>query len=686
MNFNPRQLFTLFIVCSCADAAQAAGTGGGLPVGTSQAFQSTAVVLLGVLAGILVLWALGRVAINLVSREVNLDRLMPSTESGGRREPSIADDEYSKLMVEFRAGPGAASAPRVSPRGVTPSDSRVSPLSDKDTDEPVAKEDNATAAFFDWAQGQLSLMKSPLDKCGMVDNPSAQRNFLVEVSDRIAGLKERAAMPELRPAWQLATALDGLLRQLTGRVSEITPSTQRTIAGGLELMRDLCKPGVRADLASEPAIRILAVDDEPVGRFAICASLKKGFDTPDLAETGEAALEQIRKQRYDLILLDVMMPGMDGFELCARIRETANNGATPVLFVTGLKDFEARAKNLSMAGTDLLGKPFLAFEVAVKAFTLILRARLSGSNSTAKTAAASGNDKPAVLWPTLPAASEVPASPASKEASAALARPGGVPPLPPPVFTVVPGEAKASREVSTEFRSFVATMVANVKEQITAIGRCEDEAVRAGIISPTHLHVMFLASKLDLPELRPAAELCSALAGLFKKFKENSRSATPSALSTAVSGLNLLNDLCGPQVRTDLVTNPPIRVLVVDDEPMARRAITGALQMAFSRPEIAESGETALAVANDKQFDLVFMDVSMPGMDGFATCAKLHEIPANRATPVVFVTSHSDEAFRSQAARCGGSDYVVKPFVFMEITVKALTFALRGRLPKPARA
>jgi CheY-like chemotaxis protein len=119
---------------------------------------------------------------------------------------------------------------------------------------------------------------------------------------------------------------------------------------------------------------------------------------------------------------------------------------------------------------------------------------------------------------------------------------------------------------------------------------------------------------------------------------------------------------------------------------MARRAITGALQMAFSRPEIAESGETALAVANDKQFDLVFMDVSMPGMDGFATCAKLHEIPANRATPVVFVTSHSDEAFRSQAARCGGSDYVVKPFVFMEITVKALTFALRGRLPKPARA
>ena len=69
------------------------------------------------------------------------------------------------------------------------------------------------------------------------------------------------------------------------------------------------------------------------------------------------------------------MPGMDGFTVCSKIRETLPNHTTPVVFVTGQSDFQARARS-TLQGDDLIGKPFLAAEITVKALTFALRGRL----------------------------------------------------------------------------------------------------------------------------------------------------------------------------------------------------------------------------------------------------------------------------------------------------------------------
>ena len=105
-------------------------------------------------------------------------------------------------------------------------------------------------------------------------------------------------------------------------------------------------------------------------------ALKKAFGQPDLAVDGETALFQSAGQAYDVIFLDVQLPGMDGFELCEKIRETGSNRNTPVVFVTGQSDFDARAKSALSGGNDLMGKPFLTFEITVKALTLALKGRL----------------------------------------------------------------------------------------------------------------------------------------------------------------------------------------------------------------------------------------------------------------------------------------------------------------------
>ena len=92
----------------------------------------------------------------------------------------------------------------------------------------------------------------------------------------------------------------------------------------------------------------------------------------------------------------------------------------------------------------------------------------------------------------------------------------------------------------------------------------------------------------------------------------------------------------------------------------------------------------ALNLLTEKQFDLVFLDVDMPGMTGFELCTKLRALPQYKKTPVVFVTALSDFDSRTSSMMAGGNDFIAKPFLFIELTVKALIHVLRARL-QPAK-
>ena len=108
-------------------------------------------------------------------------------------------------------------------------------------------------------------------------------------------------------------------------------------------------------------------------------------------------------------------------------------------------------------------------------------------------------------------------------------------------------------------------------------------------------------------------------------------SSTPSTLATHRHGaVELLNALCLPGLEPDLGINPPIQLLVVDDDPVARRALAGALQTTFKKPQCGENGEVALAMAQEERFDVVFLDQQMPGMNGFETCSKIRETGLNQ--------------------------------------------------------
>ena len=146
------------------------------------------------------------------------------------------------------------------------------------------------------------------------------------------------------------------------------------------------------------------------------------------------------------------------------------------------------------------------------------------------------------------------------------------------------------------------------------------------------------------------------------------------------SAAGLLQELCAAETTTDLAVNPPIRALVVDDDFVALRAVSNALQMRMSKPETATDGRSALALAREMPFDVIFLDVQMPDMTGFEVCGKIRESSVNRSTPVVFVTNHETSGLRAKVEACGGTDILTKSCLGSELNLKALTLALRGRL------
>lgn len=103
--------------------------------------------------------------------------------------------------------------------------------------------------------------------------------------------------------------------------------------------------------------RVLVVDDADDVREVLDLLLRaNGFDVV-LAEGGEAGLQIARVDPVDVILLDVMMPGMDGFEVCRELKATPATASLPVILLTARDDMQARAEGMRLGVSEFLAKP-----------------------------------------------------------------------------------------------------------------------------------------------------------------------------------------------------------------------------------------------------------------------------------------------------------------------------------------
>ncbi|MGV9183014.1 response regulator transcription factor [Arcanobacterium canis] len=122
---------------------------------------------------------------------------------------------------------------------------------------------------------------------------------------------------------------------------------------------------------SEPEARILVVDDEPTIRELLSASLRfAGFEVA-AAGDGAEALKQQLAFNPDIVVLDVMLPDMDGFEVLRHLRE--HRATLPVVFLTAKDDLQDKLQGLSVGGDDYITKPFSLEEVVARIRTVLRR-------------------------------------------------------------------------------------------------------------------------------------------------------------------------------------------------------------------------------------------------------------------------------------------------------------------------
>jgi two-component system, OmpR family, response regulator MprA len=117
---------------------------------------------------------------------------------------------------------------------------------------------------------------------------------------------------------------------------------------------------------------ILVVDDEPAVRRALERALRLDSYEVELAEDGEQALDRLSEHPADAVVLDVMMPGIDGIEVCRRMRAAGDR--TPILMLTARDAIDDRVTGLDVGADDYLVKPFALRELQARLRALLRRA------------------------------------------------------------------------------------------------------------------------------------------------------------------------------------------------------------------------------------------------------------------------------------------------------------------------
>ncbi|MEW9670241.1 response regulator transcription factor [Ammoniphilus sp. 3BR4] len=126
-------------------------------------------------------------------------------------------------------------------------------------------------------------------------------------------------------------------------------------------------------------LRLLVVDDEAPMRRLLELYLKKGQYEVQTAADGEEALILLKTGDYDLVILDIMMPGMDGWEVCQRVRTFSN---LPIIMLTARDQTMEKVKGLKMGADDYLTKPFEEAELLARIEALLRRAGKSAPRSS----------------------------------------------------------------------------------------------------------------------------------------------------------------------------------------------------------------------------------------------------------------------------------------------------------------
>ncbi len=394
--------------------------------------------------------------------------------------------------------------------------------------------------------------------------------------------------------------------------------------------------------------KILFVEDDPVVLTLYRNRLQReGFEVL-FAEDGEVALNVLSRVRPDLVVLDLMLPKVNGVDVLKHIRADDRLKATPVLILSNAYMTELAQKALQSGAN----KGMLKTECTPAKLVEAVRDMLGYDPAFGLVAGKSGKSQ---------AEAFVAAAAAAHADEMTL---------------------KTTRE---EFIKDAPAEVAKIRDHCLAYIKAATTPTGLQQLNNLYQRVHFLTARAGLAGCAKSALLASAFEALLFEVVFKPANVTASVLQTIAQAVDCLGRLFQNGDTGNGGLNLKAKILIVDDDAVCNYTMVAALKRAHFEPVSVEDPTVAVQMVQATQYDIVLLDINMPGMNGFEVCEALRRIPQYKETPIIFITGYGDFQNRAQGILSGGNDLITKPTSPLELVLKTTMHLLQpqGRRPEP---
>ncbi len=443
---------------------------------------------------------------------------------------------------------------------------------------------------------------------------------------------------------------------------------------------------MRDQLTAKTSATVLVVDDEEWNRMLAEAILEDDGYRIVTAEDGEEALARVAEERPDAILLDVMMPRLDGFEVCRRLKSSRRTFFIPVMMLTALADAESKIKGLEAGADDFLNKPINRIELRTRLRSLLRIRRLRNElDSTANimfsmVSALEGKQartrdhslKVATLAAAVAKRLELP--PAERDAVAwgALLHDIGKIGVPEAALHKPPAERSADEERFYRFHPLHSERILAPLKSLAAVKpivrhhheRLDGSGYPDGIGGEAFTRPIEIVVAANAFELRrsEAPEKPSQWIAALRAEAAEGRLRTELVEAVLAAAAGLPESLPG---FTDLLPAPAPssggRILVADAKPAQCDFYREILTAEGYRVEPKAGGATLFAAAREGGVDLVILGFDMPGQGGEEVCRRIKAHPGLEYLPVILVADRDEGVSKERSLASGADDFLTVP-------------------------
>ncbi|HXG56240.1 MAG TPA: response regulator [Vicinamibacterales bacterium] len=514
-----------------------------------------------------------------------------------------------------------------------------------DVDEALAAMMDARARFIAGFPAQCAAIQHLIATAASTP-ASPARASLLQTAHRMTGLAGTIGFPTVSVR---ASELEGLARDGAMLDGELAADM---LAGLREAFtNDLSRPPEWTSSAGPQgdSVSILVIEDDPDQLVLVTGYLRSAGHRPVGLTSGDGVLEHMRLNRPALVLLDVDLPGADGFAVCRLIKADPDFSSVPVMFLTTRHTLDDRMVGLTLGADEFLTKP-------VDMRELLLRVQRLSARTASRT------------------------------------------PLEPPRAPLAP-EAVAPLEQELAYDAFVHVASAQLAKGPTALALVRVPAGRAGVAaasalqkeirrrdivgrySETHLLLLLPGLTADAACGR-ARDIVSTLiaeghgdvnAGVAAS--TGTDTTIEALIGEADAGLSEARYLGLPvAMRTQrqgvaVDAKPAARVIVLaDDDPDVIRIVDAQMRAEGFRTVVAFDGEQAFNAVQKESPDVLVLDMMMPKMTGFEVLARLRGLPSRPKVVVLSGRGREDDV--TKAFELGADDYMIKPFSPQELRAR----------------